>query len=136
MAAIIQIYQEVAAVLLDNSQTRPASDEELRRMFPSAPAEVLRYSCCFPEEIRALCAQVPCGDRTLEDVIWELEDGHPAAFYIAYWNTSLLYVRTHRDELRANENYATRGNYDTLLYELYRLCWEAMMSLSAQVRRR
>lgn len=136
MAAIIQIYQEVGAVLLENSQARIATDEEVRRMFPSSPAEVLRYSCCFPEEIRALCAQVPCDDRTLEDVIWGLVDGRPVAFYIVYWNTALLYVRTHRDELRADENYTTRGNYDTLLYELYRLCWESMLSLSDLVRRR
>lgn len=116
--------------------TRQASDEELRRLYPDAPKGVVRYETVFPEEIRDLCALVPCGDKTLEDVLWGADDGKSTALYLPYWTTALLYIRTHREELRADESFGQRGNYDTLLYTLYRLCWEATMSMITKVRKR
>lgn len=136
MAAIVQLYQPITATVFEDGATRQASDEELRRLYPDAPKEVVRYEAAFPEEIRDLCALVPCDDKTLEDVLWDVDDGKSTALYLPYWTTALLYVRTHREELRADESFGQRGNYDTLLYALYRLCWEATMSMITKVRKR
>lgn len=136
MAAIVQLYQPITAAIFKDGAICKASDEELRRLYPDAPKEVVRYEAAFPEEIRDLCALVPCDDKTLEDVLWYVEDGKSTALYLPYWTTALLYVRTHRAELRANESFGQRGNYDTLQYNLYRLCWEATMSMITNVRKR
>lgn len=136
MAAIIQIYQPISALVLEDGTMRSASDMEIRRMFPDAPNEVLRYEAVFPECIRELCKLVVCDDKTLEDVIWGIEDDKNVAVYLPYWTTALLYTRENRTTLRADKSYGQRGNYDTLLFALYRLCWEATLCLCAFVRKR
>lgn len=138
MAAIIQLYTPIKCVVMEDGGAR-VYPEGVRTLYPDAPEEVLLYECCFPEAVRELASRVPCDtvrdSPKLDKVIWEL-DIENAAILESYIDAALLYMRKNRETLVQDDHYGMRGNYDTLLYELYRLCWEVCIHISAKVRLR
>lgn len=135
MAAIIQLYAPIKCVVMEdgNVEERPG---DTRTLYPDAPEQVLLYECCFPEAVRELASRIPCDtvkdSPKLDSVIWQSHIEN-AALLEPYIDAALLYMRKNRDLLVQDDHYGMRGNYDTLLYELYRLCWEVCIHINAKV---
>lgn len=121
MAAIIQMYARVdeGIPVLDGD----ATPLQVRIMFPDAPKTVELFTGSFPDGVMSIAENVPVGESTLKEYLWCDFDGDQVSEVLAEWNTALLYMRTNRESLIGEPTLAQRGNYDTLLYRLYRLCW-------------
>ena len=134
MSLVIQFHLDINPVIIVDAIPTPATDEQTRQMFPDAPKRVLRYECCLPDSLRSLAEEVPTQPATtLADVLWGIQSGSPISDYADDWMTALLYLRNHREELQSTYDFTVRGNYDTLVYSMYRLCWEAMINPTATI---
>lgn len=121
MAAIIQMYARMdeGIPVLDGD----ATPLQVRIMFPDAPKTVELFTSSFPDGVMSIAENVPVGESTLKEYLWCDFDGDQVSEVLAEWNTALLYMRTNRESLIGEPTPGQRGNYDTLLYSLYRLCW-------------
>ncbi len=121
MAAIIQMYARMdeGIPILDGDATAL----QVRVMFPDAPKTVELFTSSFPDGVMGIAENVPVGESTLKEYLWCDFDGDQVSEVLAEWNTALLYMRTNRESLIGEPTPGQRGNYDTLLYSLYRLCW-------------
>lgn len=121
MAAIIQMYARMdeGIPVLDGD----ATPLQARIMFPDAPKTVELFTSSFPDGVMSIAENVPVGESTLKEYLWCDFDGDQVSEVLAEWNTALLYMRQNRESLIGEPTPGQRGNYDTLLYSLYRLCW-------------
>lgn len=133
MAAIIKMYARMDEVIpiLDGDAT-PA---QVRVMFPAGrPGNGRAVYRHVSRGVMGIAENVPVGESTLKEYLWCDFDGDQVCEVLSEWNTALLYMRLNRESLIGDPTPGKRGNYDTLLYSLYRLCWMGNINPTAYLK--